>query len=154
MIKVRSDYHKTMFKKIAAAADELLDVQGTAVVDVDFLDEEEIRELNCRTRQIDKPTDVLSYPFVENTGVPFIEENFPYDYNFRIGAVELGCIAVCCEYIEKAAAEDMTVYIKDVYRAFAHGILHLMGFDHVTESQYDQMHELENKIMKKAGLKL
>lgn len=154
MIKVRSDYHKTTFKKIAAAADELLDIRGTVAVDVDFLDESEICELNARTRQINRPTDVLSYPFIENAGEPFTKENFPYDYNARIGAVELGCIAICREYIEKAASEDQTAYIKDVYRAFTHGILHLMGFDHVTESQYERMHELENKIMKKAGVKL
>ena len=69
-------------------------------------------------------------------------------------AVELGCIVICPDFIERAAKEDRTVYIKDVYRAFTHGILHLLGYDHVTEEQYDQMHGLENQIMIKAGLKV
>ena len=53
---------------------------------------------------------------------------------------------------KKAAEEDKTVYISDVYRAFTHSLLHLFGYDHVTEEQYDVMHAKENQIMSKAGL--
>lgn len=152
MIKVKTDYNKTCFHKIAVAASDVLGVAGEAIVYVDFASEEEIRQLNLRTRGIDKSTDVLSYPYIEKPDLPFTEANYPGDYNPKQKAVELGCIAICKPYIEKAAAEDDTVYIDDVYRAFAHGILHLMGFDHMTDAEYDAMHETENKIMKMAGV--
>ena len=154
MIKVRSSRFKTTFKKLAVSASEVLAVSGDAVIDVTFLDEDEMRELNAETRNIDKVTDVLSYPYLDKPFLPFTKDNYSLEYNARAGAVELGCIAVCVSYIERASIEDETVYIKDVYRAFTHGILHLMGYDHMTEQEYDVMHALENQIMTKAGLKI
>lgn len=152
MIKVISRYNKINFAKLAAAADEILHVNGNAAIDVEFLDEEEMRELNLRTRQKDCVTDVLSYPFLADTGKPFDRRHYPDDYDKRLDAVRLGCTAICRSYIKRAAQEDETVYISDVYRAFVHSVLHLMGYDHITEEQYDEMHGKENEIMKKAGL--
>jgi probable rRNA maturation factor len=85
-----------------------------------FVDEEEIQRLNRETRNMDKVTDVLSYPYIENPCSPFTKSKYPFEYNARSKAVELGCIAVCTSYIERAAKEDQTVYVKDVYRAFTH----------------------------------
>jgi len=154
MVKVKTARHKKAFGKIAAAATEILGIEGEVRVDVTWLSEEEIHALNRETRDVDRPTDVLSYPYIENPVSPFTKGNYPFEFNPRVNAVELGCIAICSEYIEKAAKEDDTVYINDVYRAFTHGILHLMGYDHVTEEEYDEMHATENKIMLKAGLKI
>lgn len=152
MIKVRTRYHKINFGKLAAAADEILQIKGCAVVDVDFCGEEEMRSLNCRTRGKDCVTDVLSYPFLDDASKPFDSAHYPDDYDAGAKAVQLGCMAICKPYIKRAAQEDETVYISDVYRAFTHSVLHLMGYDHVTEEQYDAMHAKENEIMKKAGL--
>lgn len=152
MIKVRSRYNKKNFDKLASAANDILGVSGTAVVDVDFVSEENIHELNLRTRGVDRATDVLSYPFLDDASMPMDEEHYPEDYDYRLHAVPLGCMAICREYIKKAAEEDKTVYISDVYRAFTHSLLHLFGYDHVTEEQYDVMHAKENQIMTKAGL--
>ena len=154
MIKVRTDRFKTNFGKLALSANQILELEGSVIIDVTFLDEDEMRQLNAETRNIDKVTDVLSYPYIENPCSPFTKSKYPFEYNARSKAVELGCIAVCTSYIERAAKEDQTVYVKDVYRAFTHGILHLMGYDHTTESEYDVMHALENQIMIKAGLKI
>lgn len=152
MIKVRSRYHKTAFKKLAQATCDVLGVVGNAVVDVDFLSEEEIRSLNEQTRNIDKVTDVLSYPYLGDASMPMDEQHYPDDFDYSQKAVTLGCMAICREYIKKAAAEDGDVYISDVYRAFTHSLLHLFGYDHVTEEQFFVMHAKENEIMAKAGL--
>ena len=152
MIKVRTCRMKKNFAKIASAAYDLLKLEGEAVVDVDFCSREEIKELNARTRGTDRETDVLSYPFLRDAKPPFDEAHYPGDYDAKAGAVMLGCVAICDEYIKQAAAEDNTVYISDVYRAFAHAVLHLMGYDHVTDEQYEQMHAMENKILQKAGI--
>ena len=154
MIKVRTDRFKANFGKLALSANQTLEIEGSVIIDVTFLGEDEMRQLNAETRNIDKVTDVLSYPYIENPCSPFSKSKYPFEYNARSKAVELGCIAVCTSYIERAAKEDQTVYVKDVYRAFTHGILHLMGYDHMTESEYDVMHAMENQIMIKAGLKI
>ena len=152
MIKVRTRYHKKNFAKLAAAADEILGVRGTALVDVEFLSDDEIRELNRSTREVDAPTDVLSYPFLDDASLPLDERHYPGDYDRKNGAVVLGCMAVCREFIRRAAEEDKTAYISDVYRAFTHSLLHLFGYDHATVEQFEAMHAKENEIMLKAGL--
>lgn len=83
MIKVRSRYNKKNFDKLASAANDILGVSGTAVVDVDFVSEENIHELNKRTRGVDRATDVLSYPFLDDASMPMDEEHYPEDYELQ-----------------------------------------------------------------------
>ena len=62
MIKIDSETKIELFEKVVKAAFEKLELEGDCSVEVDFVSEEEIRELNANTRNVDKVTDVLSYP--------------------------------------------------------------------------------------------
>jgi probable rRNA maturation factor len=84
-----------------------------------FVEPEQMRELNREHRGLDKPTDVLSFP-VDGTGP-------------TAGPRELGDVVICREYTE------------DVTEAVVHGVLHLCGYDHETDS--GEMLEIQDRVV-------
>jgi probable rRNA maturation factor len=86
---------------------------------VEFVDADRIQELNRTHRGIDRPTDVLSFP-VDGTGP-------------SAGPRELGDVVIC---------RDHTA---DVTEAVVHGVLHLCGYDHETDS--GEMLDLQDRVM-------
>lgn len=98
---------------------------------------EEIQQLNLDYRHKDNPTNVLAFPFE----APDCIEN---DY--------LGDIVICPDVVfEEAKAQD-----KDFHAHFAHmvihGTLHLMGFDHDTDSHAQEMEAIEIKVLRAHGI--
>ena len=110
---------------------------------------DEIKEANAQTRQIDKVTDVLSFPMFES-----IEELEDACANMDEEGqnVPLGDVVICMDkVIEKAeqfghSRERETVYL------FTHSILHLLGYDHETEEDKAEMRQREEEIMEELGL--
>jgi probable rRNA maturation factor len=96
---------------------------GDGHLAIAFVDEEEIRALNREHRGKDSPTDVLSFP-VDGTAPD------------TAGPRELGDVVICREHTS------------DVTEAVVHGVLHLCGYDHETDS--GEMLELQDRIV--AGL--
>ena len=99
------------------------------------VDEDESRALNLQYRDIDKPTNVLS----------FATDNELLDYDY------LGDLVVCAPLVEREAEEQG----KDIDAHWAHlvvhGMLHLQGFDHQDSAQAAQMEALEIKILDTLG---
>ena len=109
-------------RRAAEAALEALGV-GDGHLAIAFVNEDQMRSLNLDHRGLDTPTDVLSFP-VDGAG-----EN-------TAGPRELGDVVICREHTE------------DVPEAVVHGVLHLCGYDHETDS--GEMLELQDRIV--AGL--
>ena len=84
------------------------------ISEVEFIltNNDEIQEINATTRDIDKPTDVLSFPYVEMPGTP------------------VGSIVISDNFIEKYSAEYKHSYKDELCLLFIHGALHLIGYDH------------------------
>ena len=99
---------------------------------------EESQQLNCQYRNKDKPTNVLSFPFEVPDG---IELNL------------LGDLIICIEVMKKEALEQK----KDLFDHWAHlvihGCLHLVGFDHISDSEALEMESIEITILAKLGIK-
>ena len=115
-----------------------------AEVEVKFVDDEQIKEYNNEYRDIDKSTDVLSFPLGEN-GI--------YDTNPETGNKMLGDIVISVEH----AVAQGELYGHGLRREIAyltvHSMLHLLGYDHVDEGiQKAQMREKEEVILTKLGL--
>lgn len=115
-----------------------------AEVEVTFVDDEQIKEYNNEYRDIDKSTDVLSFPLGEN-GI--------YDTNPETGNKMLGDIVISVEH----AVAQGELYGHGLRREIAyltvHSMLHLLGYDHVDEGiQKAQMREKEEVILTKLGL--
>ena len=118
--------------------------EGPAQVDITFVNDEQMRELNKEHRNIDKTTDVLSFPLGEN-GV--------YDKHPETGAALLGDIVISVPKAFSQAEEyDHSVQREMAYLT-AHSMLHLLGYDHeVPGIESVRMREKEEAVMTELGL--
>lgn len=115
-----------------------------AEVDVSFVDDEQIRELNREFRNIDKSTDVLSFPLGED-GV--------FDENPATGAKLLGDVIISVEHAVHQAEEYGHTLQREMAFLAVHSMLHLLGYDHVeSEKDSEIMREKEEAVLLKMGL--
>ena len=115
-------------------------------VSVTFTDNEQIRELNQRFRNIDRATDVLSFPLFDYDGV---SDEPPVDE--LIGM--LGDIVLSLEQAEAQAAEFGHSFEREVAFLCVHSMLHLLGYDHETGDEDEQdMRRRQSEIMERMGL--
>lgn len=113
-----------------------------------LVSEEEIRELNREHRGVDKVTDVLSFPTLDGIrGKVIRKEDFPYDVDK--GRVFIGSIVICKERAKEQAKEYGHSEEREFNFLLCHGLLHLMGYDHMTDEDRREMNDLEDKIMKR-----
>ena len=138
------------FARAADAAFAALSLAGEAEVEVNFVTEEEICELNARTRDTDRVTDVLSYPMLDEIR-PFTRENYPFDVDPENGRVPLGSIVICRDVAARQAEEYGHSRDREETYLFVHGLLHLLGYDHMTEEDKSVMREAEERILSAIG---
>ncbi len=151
MIKVDTEQYNEIFSEIAAVAFEKLNLSGEAVVEVDFVTKEDMRNLNARTRGIDKVTDVLSYPTLDEIK-SFSEDNYPYDFDTELKAVNIGCIVICGDVAHEQAKEYGHSAERENCYLFTHGLMHLLGYDHIEESDREVMREKEEAVLSAVGI--
>ena len=110
--------------------EKMLDVIGKtdSSVTVAFVSDKKIRELNRQFRQIDKATDVLSFPGDSSDG-------------------EMGDIAISIETAARQAKQSGLTLDGEIAQLLLHGLLHLSGYDHETDN--GEMNRLELKLRKK-----
>ncbi|MBR5561672.1 MAG: rRNA maturation RNase YbeY [Clostridia bacterium] len=118
---------------------------GAAEVSVTFVDDEEIHKLNRQFRNIDRATDVLSFPLGEN-GV--------YDINHDTGAKMLGDIVISIPHAIDQADRYGHSLQREIGFLTVHSMLHLLGYDHVNGGMESvRMREKEETVLTKLGLK-
>lgn len=110
----------------------------TIEVSLTFTNADGIRELNRKYRNVDEPTDVLSFPM--------IDENVPVEIP-ELPVLALGDIVICPEEVARLHPElekDEAIYLM-----IAHSFLHLLGFDHDTEEKQNLMWRKQDAIKEK-----
>ena len=121
-------------------------------VEVIFVDGEEIQRLNREMRNIDKITDVLSFPTLDGIkGQAVHGEAYPYDVDEE-GNLLIGSIAICCDRAREQAEEYGHSYKRELHYLLVHGIMHCLGYDHMTEEEKTEMREKEEYILSKLGI--
>jgi len=103
-------------------------------------DDASIRRLNAQWRKIDKPTNVLSFP-------PALNANLQAD-----GMTSLGDIAIAYETTAREAEAEGKRFDDHVAHLAVHGFLHLLGYDHDSESAAATMENLERAILARLGV--
>jgi probable rRNA maturation factor len=106
-------------------------------LDVTIIEDVEMRELNYKTRKKDEVTDVLSFPNLQIKKLPVTRMMFKNDIEPEDNKVILG------EIIISEAHERQTPQL------FLHGLLHLLGFDHETDEQYNSFKTTEEGVLKR-----
>jgi probable rRNA maturation factor len=105
---------------------------------VRFATDEDIQALNKQWRELDKVTDVLSFPMQEGPN---------YDLN-----MSLGDIALAARFVrQQASSLDLPMQAHTLH-LIIHAVLHLLGFDHVKNEDAIIMQKLEQRIMRHLGL--
>lgn len=110
--------------------------QAESEVTIRIVDEAESHELNHTYRGKDKPTNVLSFPF-----------EAPPEVELPL----LGDLIICRQVVEQEAAEQEKTSEEHWAHMVIHGCLHLLGYDHIEDSEAEEMESLETEIMKGMG---
>jgi len=123
-------------RKVLVQEGELADGELTVVI----TDEEKVRELNCRYRGVDSPTDVLAFGgtpegFVEAPGAP------PY-----LGDVVISYPRTLAQAREQGHSPD-----RELALLVIHGVLHLLGYDHATQEEKETMWARQEAVLSQAG---
>ena len=110
-------------------------------VNVIFTDDDSIREINKEYRNIDRPTDVISFAFedeVEGENKIIRNDNLPRT---------LGEIFICFEKCQMQSEEYGHSLDREMAFLFTHGLLHLLGYDHMNEEDEKIMFKIQDEIM-------
>ena len=107
---------------------------------VSFVGSERIGQLNAEFRGVDRPTDVLSFPCDDPDDVP---EGEP---------VVLGDIFLAPEVVAPQAREYGNSYEAELSILLTHGVLHLLGYDHIEDDEAEEMEARERAILAKRGI--
>lgn len=105
-----------------------------AEISLTFTDNEGIREINRDYRDIDRPTDVLSFPMLE-----FGDEEEDAEFETEDGLVMLGDIVISIERAREQAEEFGHSLRRELAFLVAHSMLHLLGYDHVDDAVGEKM---------------
>jgi probable rRNA maturation factor len=113
--------------------------QDTEIV-VRIVGEQESAELNSYYRHKPGPTNILSFPFEAPEGLDSIELNL------------LGDLVICAEVLEKEALEQVKPLAHHWAHIIVHGVLHLLGYDHLEDKDAELMESREINILKKLNI--
>lgn len=110
-------------------------------ISVTFVDSEEIKTLNREYRQKDQVTDVLSFPqFDDLNKIP------------QVGKICLGDVVICKDKALEQAEELGHSFQREIIYLFTHSILHLLGYDHMEETEKQEMRKREEEVMEFLGI--
>lgn len=119
-------------------------------VSVLIVDDEEIRAINKEHRDIDKPTDVLSFPMAEFINGELISDQGDYDLEFD--ELMLGDIIISAETAKRQADEYQHSFEREIAFLTAHSCFHLLGYDHMEEEEEKIMIGKQESILQQMGL--
>ncbi len=119
-------------------------------------DDMEICRLNRDYRQIDRPTDVLSFPMLEfeqPSDFSHAEEDYADCFNPETGELMLGDIILSVDKIREQAESYGHSQTRELAFLVAHSMLHLCGYDHMEEGEREEMEERQREILLSKGYK-
>ena len=124
-------------------------------LNVTFTDDKEIQRINKEFRSLDKSTDVLSFPAIDFeapadfTGVEEGDIDF---FDPETKELILGDIMISVEHAEAQAKEYNHSFKREIAFLITHSLLHLLGYDHMEDSERLVMEEKQENILNKLGI--
>ena len=153
--KLDFDYETILEKVICQAADQEK-CPYEFEVNVTFTDNDSIREINREFRELDVPTDVLSFPMVDypapaDFSVLEDEDNAAEYFHPETGELILGDIVISVERAKMQAEEYGHSLKREICFLTAHSMLHLSGYDHMEDEERIQMEDMQREILERRG---
>lgn len=140
------EYDENYFEKVAKVILNHLKLDGYFIFEINLVDIDTIHKINREYRNIDRPTDVISFAFeddFEGESKIVLNNDLPRD---------LGEIFICSEACLYQAREFNHSLDREVTFLFTHGLLHLLGYDHMKEEDEKIMFKIQDEIMDILGL--
>lgn len=132
--------YESIYLELGEKTLKLLKIKQETLMSVTFVNKEMIHQINRDYRGIDRPTDVISFAFLDDESEKVIFKNSKFP-------VDLGEIYICYD----VALENAKIYGNSIKRElsflFVHGLLHLLGYDHMTEEDEKVMFRLQDEIL-------
>ena len=150
---VDSDRTRALIRKTIRTALEQENVTIPCEINVLLTNDEGIHQINLDMREVDRPTDVLSFPEFEFTpGEPPTEDDEDL-FDPATGLLPLGDMVISVERVEEQAREFGHSKKRELCYLIVHSVLHLLGYDHLDEGeQKKQMRAREEAIMEVLGI--
>ena len=150
LIDNRSDYELSeemteVFEKVCKESLIYEDFETDCEISLSIVNDEEIHEINKQFRNIDRPTDVLSFPQLT------FEEGEEADVNEN-GEIVLGDIIISADRAREQAEEFGHSMKREMAFLAVHSMLHLMGYDHMEKEEKEDMFRRQKEILLNAGI--
>lgn len=142
-----------LYEKVESVIERCLeeeDVPYEVEVSLSVVDLKTIHEINASQRQIDRPTDVLSFPQIEPEKIGYInwdKVDFSGCVNYDTDEVILGDIILCEEKAKEQAESYGHSLEREVCFLVAHSMLHLLGYDHMTPEDEKNMFTKQESVL-------
>ena len=142
-----TEYENTINKVVQECFKEEKLEKSKLIITITLTNNENIQKINKEYRNIDRATDVLSFPMFErNELAEKIEKNkFPCED-------VLGELIISIEKVEEQAKEYGHSFERELAYMTVHGFYHLMGYDHMEDNEKKEMREKEDVILKRLNL--
>ena len=146
-IEENDEYEKTISKVLKECYKTEKLPEDKLLVSITLTNPENIRKLNKEYRNIDKSTDVLSFPMFEKEEIDNMVESGIWDYNDI-----LGDMVISIEQVEKQAKEYGHSFERELSYMVVHGFYHVMGYDHIKEEDKIIMRPKEEYVLGNLGI--
>lgn len=149
-LKIASE-QKINVKKIAKAVYKTLNQTAKLKAELVFMQAEEMQKLNAESRGVDKVTDVLSFPTLDGIREQVLQVK-DHPFETEKGRLFIGSIVMCEQKIKEQAQEYGHSEDREKTYLLVHGLMHLFGYDHMTEEDKKQMRDKEKQALKLLGV--
>ncbi len=129
--------YEKVFNELYVKIFKHLGLEGEYMTDVTIVNNEEIHVINRDYRNVDRPTDVISFAFLDEKS----------EKELKGGPISLGQIIISYEKAEEQAKEYSHSLLREMSFLFVHGMLHLLGYDHMKKEDEVVMFKLQDEIL-------
>lgn len=154
-VKVQLDFdYKKVIEDVVNKAVDYKECPFEAEVSVTLTDNDNIHAINKEYRNIDNPTDVLSFPLIdyeEPASFDFLDDRDDC-FNPESGELMLGDIVISIDKVLEQADKYNHSPKRELAFLVAHSMLHLFGYDHMTEEEAKVMESEQEKILTELGI--
>ena len=137
--KTEEKIDKSFVRKVVKHTLKKMEAEKSEV-NIIFVGLEEIHEINKAYRNVDRPTDVISFALEDTEDVTVYEERV------------LGDIYICLDKVHEQAKEYGHTEIREMAFLIVHGLLHLLGYDHMIKEDEKIMFGLQEEILNEMGI--
>ena len=138
----KNDNYNELINRVMKKCFETEKLENTKLyVSIILTNDEEIRKINKKYREIDKATDVLSFPMFEKNEISSVTEE-----------EVLGDLIISIERVKEQAEEYGHSFERELAYMLVHGFYHLMGEDHIQEDEKIQMRAKEENVLKSLNI--